>query len=243
MDKGRMEAFSDGVIAIIITVMVLGIGAPVGDGLSDLVGVFPALGAYALSFVGVGTYWNNHHHLLKLVRRVDGRMLWLNLGFLFVLSLVPLATEWMEKSVFSAIPTTTYVVLNVLLSLSYMALESDIHHSIASGFSRKAPEEVLRRSTMKERLTLVAEAAAFVLSLALPSSHLALVPLALGYALWIVPDMRIVHLLDFLADADDAAGVEVAEEPGASAAGAGVVAGADAATDGLGSEKGGGAAA
>ena len=235
MDKGRMEAFSDGVIAIIITVMVLGIGAPVGDGLADLLGVLPALGAYALSFVGVGTYCNNHHHLLKLVRRVDGRMLWLNLGFLFVLSLVPLATEWMEKTGFSAVPTTAYVVLNVFLSLSYMVLEGDIRHSIASGCSREAPAEVVRRSTLKERLTLAAEAVALVLSLVLPSSHLALVPLALGFALWIVPDMRIVHLLDFLAEAD--AGTDAvtdAEADGATGAGAAVA---------VGIERGGGAAA
>ena len=93
MDKGRMEAFSDGVIAIIITIMVLGITAPDGDELADLLGLLPAIAAYAVSFVGVGTYWNNHHHLLKLVNRVTGRMLWSNLAFLFVLSFFPLATE------------------------------------------------------------------------------------------------------------------------------------------------------
>lgn len=89
MDKGRMEAFSDGVIAIIITIMVLGIAAPEGATLRDLLRLLPAIAAYAVSFVGVGTYWNNHHHLLKLVRHVDGRMLWSNLAFLFVLSFFP----------------------------------------------------------------------------------------------------------------------------------------------------------
>ena len=93
MDKGRMEAFSDGVIAIIITIMVLGIAAPEGSTLRDLLRLLPAIAAYAVSFVGVGTYWNNHHHLLKLVRHVGGRMLWSNLAFLFVLSFFPLATD------------------------------------------------------------------------------------------------------------------------------------------------------
>ncbi len=102
MDKGRMEAFSDGVIAIIITIMVLGITAPDGDELADLLGLLPAIAAYAVSFVGVGTYWNNHHHLLKLVNRVTGRMLWSNLAFLFVLSFFPLATDWMQKTEFAA---------------------------------------------------------------------------------------------------------------------------------------------
>ena len=134
MDKGRMEAFSDGVIAIIITIMVLGIAAPEGATLRDLLRLLPAIAAYAVSFVGVGTYWNNHHHLLKLVRHVDGRMLWSNLAFLFVLSFFPLATDWMQKTSFASLPTTCYVVLNMLVSLTYMNLERVIRHALGHGW-------------------------------------------------------------------------------------------------------------
>lgn len=208
MDKGRMEAFSDGVIAIIITIMVLGIAAPEGATLRDLLGLLPAIAAYAVSFVGVGTYWNNHHHLLKLVHHVDGRMLWSNLAFLFVLSFFPLATDWMQKTSFASLPTTCYVVLNMLVSLTYMNLERVIRHALGHGRRTTAPSEeelsrravVEKRSLVKERFTLGLELAAFVLALALPATHLALVAMVLAFAPWIVPDLRIVRLLDFLAE-------------------------------------------
>lgn len=208
MDKGRMEAFSDGVIAIIITIMVLGIAAPEGATLRDLLGLLPAIAAYAVSFVGVGTYWNNHHHLLKLVRHVDGRMLWSNLAFLFVLSFFPLATDWMQKTSFSSLPTTCYIVLNILVSLTYMNLERVIRHALGHDCQAAAPSEeelsrravVEKRSLVKERFTLGFELAALVLALALPATHLALVAMVLAFAPWIVPDLRIVRLLDFLAE-------------------------------------------
>lgn len=208
MDKGRMEAFSDGVIAIIITIMVLGIAAPEGATLRDLLGLLPAIAAYAVSFVGVGTYWNNHHHLLKLVRHVDGRMLWSNLAFLFVLSFYPLATDWMQKTSFSSLPTTCYIVLNMLVSLAYMNLERVIRHALGNGRRATAPSEeelsrravVEKRSLVKERLTLGLELAALALALVLPATHLALVAMVLAFAPWIVPDLRIVRLLDFLAE-------------------------------------------
>lgn len=208
MDKGRMEAFSDGVIAIIITIMVLGIAAPDGAGLSDLLGLLPAIAAYAVSFIGVGTYWNNHHHLLKLVNRVNGRMLWSNLAFLFVLSFFPLATDWMQKTGFAALPTTCYVIVNMLVSLTYMNLERVIRRELSESCppnptSEKEVERramVEKRSLLKERLTLGLETVGLVIALALPSSHIALVALVIAFLLWIVPDLRIVRLLDFLAE-------------------------------------------
>lgn len=208
MDKGRMEAFSDGVIAIIITIMVLGITAPEGDGLADLLGLLPAIAAYAVSFIGVGTYWNNHHHLLKLVNRVNGRMLWSNLAFLFVLSFFPLATDWMQKTGFAALPTTCYVIVNMLVSLTYMNLERVIRRELsqscppnpASNQEMDKRAIIEKRSLLKERLTLGFEALALVLALVLPSSHFALVALVAAFMLWIVPDLRIVRLLDFLAE-------------------------------------------
>ena len=208
MDKGRMEAFSDGVIAIIITIMVLGIAAPDGAGLSDLLGLLPAIAAYAVSFIGVGTYWNNHHHLLKLVNRVNGRMLWSNLAFLFVLSFFPLATDWMQKTGFAALPTTCYVIVNMLVSLTYMNLERVIRHELSQSCPPNPASEreaerramVEKRSLLKERLTLGLETVGLVIALVLPSSHLALVALVIAFLLWIVPDLRIVRLLDFLAE-------------------------------------------
>jgi uncharacterized membrane protein len=208
MDKGRMEAFSDGVIAIIITIMVLGISAPDGDSLADLLGLVPAVCAYAVSFAGVGIYWNNHHHLLKLACHVNGRMLWANLGFLFVLSFFPLATDWMQKTGFAALPTTCYVVLNMLVSLTYMNLERVIRRDLSQSCPPNPANEreaerramVEKRSLLKERLTLGLEVVGLVIALVLPSSHLALVALVIAFLLWIVPDLRIVRLLDFLAE-------------------------------------------
>lgn len=208
MDKGRMEAFSDGVIAIIITIMVLGITAPEGDRLADLLGLLPAIAAYAVSFIGVGTYWNNHHHLLKLVNRVSGRMLWSNLAFLSVLSFFPLATDWMQKTGFAALPTTCYVVVNMLVSLTYMNLERVIRRDLSQSCPPNPANEreaerramVEKRSLLKERLTLGLEVVGLVIALVLPSSHLALVALVIAFLLWIVPDLRIVRLLDFLAE-------------------------------------------
>ncbi len=125
--------------------------------------VASAVAAYLVSFVGVGTYWNNHHHLLKLVRHVDGRMLWANLAFLFVLSFFPLATDWMQKTSFAPLPTTCYVVLNMLVSLTYMNLERVIRHAMGRDCGATPKEELARRavvekrSLLKERLTLVFE--------------------------------------------------------------------------------------
>lgn len=203
MDKGRMEAFSDGVIAIIITIMVLEITAPDGASMADFLSMVPAVIAYTVSFVGVGTYWNNHHHLLKLVHKVDGRMLWSNLVFLFVLSFFPLATDWMQKTGYAPLPTTCYVVSNMLVSLTYMNLERVIRHKLAMECDAKASVDLRKRSLLKERLTLALECLALVLALALPASHWALVPLVLAFCLWIVPDLRIVRLLDFLAEEEE----------------------------------------
>lgn len=204
MPKGRMEAFSDGVIAIIITIMVLGIQAPEGSSLSDLLSLVPAVIAYAVSFVGVGTYWNNHHHLLNLVRKVTGKMLWANLVFLFVLSFLPLATAWLQSTGFAALPTTCYLVLNILVSLTYMNLERIIRGDLSCQLPIVGAKQREKRSLLKERLTLGSEGVGLLLAIFVPASHLALVALVLGFSLWIVPDLRIVHLLDFLADEEDA---------------------------------------
>lgn len=213
MPKGRLEAFSDGVIAIIITIMVLAISAPKGSAPADLLALAPSFLSYALSFFFVGVYWANHHHLLNLVAKVSGRMLWANLLFLFVLSLVPVATDWIDKTGFAAFPTVVYTVLNMLVSLSYMGLETVVRRShraptadekARAGLTPKQAVLVKRRSTAKERATLVLETVSLVLALALPTTRLAYVTLILAIGLWIVPDLRIVHVLDWLAEEDAA---------------------------------------
>ena len=162
----------------------------------------PGFISYAISFVLVGIYWNNHHHLLNLVQHVNGRLLWSNLLFLFVLSLVPVATDWVDKTSFAALPTTTYVALNLLVSLTYM----NVQRVIAKNNIKKNSELFERLQSVdltKERWTIALSLLALVFSMVLPTSHLAFLPLIGAYALWIVPDLRIVHALDHLCSEDD----------------------------------------
>jgi len=120
--KGRVEAFSDGVIAILITIMVLELKVPTGAGLGALQPLVPILLSYLLSFVILGIYWNNHHHLLQIVDSVDGRVLWANLHLLFWLSLIPFATHWMGENRFAALPVAVYgaVLLLAAIPLSFV---------------------------------------------------------------------------------------------------------------------------
>lgn len=213
MPKGRLEAFSDGVIAIIITIMVLEIKAPDGSSPSDLTALLPSFLSYALSFFFVGAYWNNHHHLLNIVGKVNGRMLWANLFFLFVLSLVPVATDWIDKTSFAAFPTVVYTVLNMLVALAYMNLERVVglsHHrdamhggSLPVDLPPEKVEKIRRQTFAKERWTLEINLVAIVLALLLPSQHLAYVALIVSVGLWVVPDLRIVRALDWLAAEED----------------------------------------
>src|SRR4051812_34437919 len=123
MGKGRLEAFSDGVIAIIITIMVLELTPPHGTTLDDLRELTPVFLAYVLSFVNVGIYWNNHHHLFQVVRVVDGRVLWANLFLLFWLSLFPFTTAWMGEAGATTIPVAAYGLVLLLASVAYYVLE------------------------------------------------------------------------------------------------------------------------
>ena len=122
MSKGRLEAFSDGVIAIIITIMVLELKTPAGFTLQALGAIAPTFAMYAFSFIYVGIYWNNHHHLLHAVRRITGGALWANLHLLFWLSLVPFTTRWMGESDFQTWPVVTYGVSLLMPSVAYGVL-------------------------------------------------------------------------------------------------------------------------
>ncbi len=123
MSKGRLEAFSDGVIAIIITIMVLEMKVPHGGDLKDLAPLLPVFLSYVLSFVYVGIYWNNHHHMLHTCTAVTGAMLWANLHLLFWLSLFPFATGWMGENHFTATPTALYGVVLLMAAIAYLLLQ------------------------------------------------------------------------------------------------------------------------
>src|SRR3954469_3006291 len=120
--KGRLEAFSDGVIAILITIMVLDLKVPHGTDLAALRELGPVLMSYVLSYVFVGIYWNNHHHLMHAVNRVSGSVLWANLHLLFWLSLIPFTTRWMEESGFASLPVAIYGVVLFLAGFAYFIL-------------------------------------------------------------------------------------------------------------------------
>src|SRR5262250_2946837 len=123
MTKQRLEAFTDGVVAIIITIMVLNMKVPAGSDVSSLRPELPIFAAYALSYVNVGIFWNNHHHMLHATDRVDGKVLWANLFLLFWISLMPFAIRWMDDAHFTALPTAAYGVTLAMAALAYILLE------------------------------------------------------------------------------------------------------------------------
>jgi uncharacterized membrane protein len=151
MRKGRLEAFSDGVIAIIITIMVLELRPPHDAGWEALRPLFATFSSYVLSFVFVGIYWNNHHHMLHAVEYVDGRILWANLALLFWMSLIPFATGWMGETSWAAVPTAVYGLVLLMAGLAYSLLEATIHRAagagvaIARGARRRAEGDDLGR--------------------------------------------------------------------------------------------------
>lgn len=124
MDKGRLEAFSDGVIAILITIMVLELKIPHGAGWEALRPVLPVFLTYVLSFVFLGIYWNNHHHMLQAAGRINGKILWANLHLLFWLSLIPFVTGWMGENHFAPLPTAVYGVILLLSAIAYTLLQT-----------------------------------------------------------------------------------------------------------------------
>jgi uncharacterized membrane protein len=126
MSKNRLEAFSDGVIAILITIMVLELKVPHGDDWQALASVWPVLTSYVLSFIYLGIYWNNHHHMLHLTSRINGRILWTNLHLLFWLSLIPFTTAWMGENHYSSLPTAFYGTNLLMAGVAFMLLERSI---------------------------------------------------------------------------------------------------------------------
>jgi len=185
MSKGRLEAFSDGVLAIIITIMVLELRAPEEGTLSALFPLLPKFGSYVLSFIILGIYWNNHHHLWQAVEKVQGSVLWANLHLLFWLSLVPFTTSWMGQNNFATLPVALYGVVLWLTAFAYYLM-------VRSLMSYHDKDSVLRNAIVsgrKERVSLILYTAAVPLAFIQPSIAITLyVTVAI---MWLVPDSRI----------------------------------------------------
>jgi uncharacterized membrane protein len=190
LGKGRLEAFSDGVIAILITIMVLELRVPHGEDFHALAPLWPVFVSYVLSFVYVGIYWNNHHHMLHAVQKVTGSILWGNLHFLFWLSLTPFATGWMGENHFAPTPTATYGAVLLCTAIAYYVLQLRIIRS-------QGAESVVKRavgSDWKGKVSPLLYVAA--IPLAFVTSWISLA-IYVGVALiWLVPDRRIERVLD-----------------------------------------------
>jgi uncharacterized membrane protein len=184
MSTGRMEAFSDGVIAILITVMVLELPVPHGTRWSDLHDALPVLLSYVLSFVYLGIYWNNHHHMLQATDRVSGAILWANLHLLFWLSLIPWTTAWLGENDFAATPAAAYGIVLLAAALAFYALERLIIRD--QGTPSPVADAVGR--DLKARLSPLRYAAGIGLSFV--QHWLAVALYALVALLWLVPDRR-----------------------------------------------------
>ena len=189
MNKGRVEAFSDGVIAIIITIMVLELRVPHGTELVDLKPLIPVFAGYVLSFVYVGIYWNNHHHMMHAVRTVNGAVLWANLHLLFWLSLVPFVTHWMGENPLGATPVAAYGVVLIMNAVAYTLLQTVlIRHE-----GRDSPLAKATRSDFKGKISLALYALAIVAAVFLPALSLALYVIVAG--IWFTPDRRVERQL------------------------------------------------
>ncbi len=190
MNTGRMEAFSDGVIAIIITIMVLELKVPEGTDLPALQSLAPVFLSYVLSFIYLGIYWNNHHHLLQAAERVNGRVLWANLHLLFWLSLVPFVTGWMGENHFAAWPVAMYGVILLLAAVAYFILSQ----ALIANHGQDSALRAAIGNDFKGKISVVIYALAILATLASP--FIALAAYGLVALIWLIPDRRIEKTLD-----------------------------------------------
>ena len=191
MGTTRLEAFSDGVIAIIITIMVLELRVPHEATLDALEPLLPVLLSYVLSFVYVGIYWNNHHHMLHVTKHVDGRILWANLHLLFWLSLFPFATAWLGENHFEAVPTAVYgAVLLLMAAIAYFILARSI-------IRKEGPDSVLARAfgrDWKGKISPIIYSVAIALSFV--NQWLSQALFVTVAVMWLVPDRRIERVVE-----------------------------------------------
>jgi uncharacterized membrane protein len=189
MGKERLASFSDGVVAIIITIMVLELKVPHGTSLADLTPVFPVFLSYVLSFIYVGIYWNNHHHMLQLARTVTGPILWANMHLLFWLSVVPFASAWMGENQLSTAPVALYGGVLIMNSIAYtMLMIMLIRH--------EGPESALAQAMgrdLKGKVSLGIYLSAIALAFIQPIVSVALYVLVA--AIWFIPDRRVERTL------------------------------------------------
>jgi uncharacterized membrane protein len=190
MNTARLEAFTDGVIAIIITIMVLEIHVPKGHDLAALKQEVPLLLAYVLSYVNVGIFWNNHHHMLHVTERVNGRVLWANLGLLFWLTLVPFVIRWIDEAGFTAAPVAAYGIVLACAAIAYTILERTIiavngpHSKLATAVG----------NDLKGRISMGLYVLGIAMAFVQPWVSIALY-IAVSF-MWLVPDRRIEMLVD-----------------------------------------------
>lgn len=189
MGKGRLEAFSDGVFAIIITIMVLELKVPHGSSVSDLAPLWPKFLSYILSFIYVGIYWNNHHHMLHASHKVNGAINWLNIHLLFWLSLIPFGTAWMGENHFAATPVSLYGVPLLCAGIAYYLLERALiqHHGKGSELAKAVGAD------RKGLLSVIFYSAA--IPLAFVDSRIACAIYVLVALMWIIPDRRVEKVL------------------------------------------------
>jgi uncharacterized membrane protein len=190
MPTTRLEAFSDGVLAIIITIMVLELKVPHGESLSAVLPLLPAFFSYVLSFIYIGIYWNNHHHMMHTCHRVTGGVLWANLHLLFWLSLVPFVTGWMGENHFAALPTAFYGVALLMAGVAYWILSATI-------IREEGKDSLLAKAVGKDikgKMSVVFYAAA--IALAFVDERIAQAIYVLVALTWLVPDRRIEKVMD-----------------------------------------------
>jgi uncharacterized membrane protein len=189
MGKGRLEGFSDGVIAIIITIMVLELHVPHGSDVATLRPLIPAFFSYVLSFVYIGIYWNNHHHMLHASGKVNGRVLWANLHLLFWLSLVPFVTGWMGENHFAALPVALYGAVLLMASIAYYILA----HFLAALHGKDSKLALALGSDIKG----LSSTAIYVMAIPLSFVHpwIAFSAYVLVAVIWFIPDRRIERAL------------------------------------------------
>jgi uncharacterized membrane protein len=189
MGKDRLAAFSDGVIAIIITIMVLELKVPHGTGWTALITVFPHFVSYVLSFIYLAIYWNNHHHLLHTVTRVNGLILWANSSLLFWLSLIPVATAWMGENFLAPVPTAVYGVTLLMPAIAYYLLQKAI-------MRKQRPHSVLATALgadLKGKISPLLYAAAIAFAFVIP--WVSILIYVLVAVIWLIPDRRIENAL------------------------------------------------
>jgi uncharacterized membrane protein len=189
MSKGRLEAFSDGVFAVIITFMVFNIKVPSSSGFSALLAVLPVFLSYVLSFLYVGIYWNNHHHLLQATEHVSGQTLWANLHLLFWLSLAPFATAWMGQNHLASAPVALYGFILLFAGIAYFLLTQSLlaHHAKDSALARAVGED--RKGRLSIAIYVIAIPLAFVRTWAAYTCYM------LVAVMWLIPDRRIEKLV------------------------------------------------